>query len=81
MTVGKKLHMTLSSLETAKANLEQFGLDTDDKNAQKMYFEMADELDRMIKSFEGRVNYVESQEPQHKVKQQAMQAAQQQRQS
>lgn len=71
MTVGKKLHMTLNSLESAKANLEQFGLDTDDKNAQRQYFEMADELDGMIRRFGDRVNYAESQEPQYKVKEQA----------
>ena len=64
--------MTLASLESAKANLEQFGLDTQDKNAQNMYFEMAQELGNMVRAFEGRINYVESQEPQYKVKQQAM---------
>ncbi|MGE5552538.1 MAG: DUF1657 domain-containing protein [Betaproteobacteria bacterium] len=73
MTVGEKLHMTLTNLEAAKANLEQFGLDTNDKNAQKMYFEMAEELGRMVQSFKGRVNYVEGQEQQYQVRQQAMQ--------
>lgn len=77
MTVGDKLHMTLSNLESAKANLDQFGLDTQDQNAQKMYFEMAEELGNMIQSFKGRVNYAESQEPQYKVKQQAKQQGQQ----
>ncbi|MGE5507321.1 MAG: hypothetical protein ACM3RP_02370 [Chitinophagales bacterium] len=37
-----------------------------------MYFEMAAELGDMVRAFEGRINYVESQEPQYKVKQQAM---------
>ncbi|HHW14765.1 MAG TPA: DUF1657 domain-containing protein [Firmicutes bacterium] len=72
MTVGEKLHMTLTNLEAAKANLEQFGLDTQDQTAQKMYFEMATELGNMIQAFKGRVNYTESQEPQYKVRQQAM---------
>lgn len=71
MTVGEKLHTTLTQLESARANLEQFGLDTQDQNAKKMYFEMAEELGGMVQAFKGRVNYVESQEPQYKVKQQA----------
>ncbi|MDI6871093.1 MAG: DUF1657 domain-containing protein [Bacillota bacterium] len=71
MTVGEKMHMALTNLESAKASLEQFGLDSQDKNAQKMYFEMAEELGQMIKRFEGRINYTENQEPQYKVKQQA----------
>jgi hypothetical protein len=37
-----------------------------------MYFEMASELGNMVQAFEGRINYVESQEPQYKVKQKAM---------
>jgi hypothetical protein len=73
MTVGEKLHLTLTSLEAAKANLEQFGLDTNDKTAQKLYFEMAEELGRMVQAFKGRVNYVEGQEQQYQVRQQAMQ--------
>lgn len=76
MTVGEKLHMALTNLESAKASIEQFGLDTQDKNAQKMYFEMAEELGGMIGSFKGRINYAEGQEPQYKVRQQAMQSGQ-----
>lgn len=76
MTIGKKLHTTLASMESAKANLETFGLETQDKLAQKMYFEMAEELGSMINKFRGRVNYVESQEPQYKVKQQVLQPKQ-----
>lgn len=78
MTVGEKLHVTLTQLESAKASLESYGLDTNDQNAQKMYFEMADELGRMVQAFKSRVNYTESQEAQYKVKQQAMQPQQQQ---
>lgn len=80
MTVGEKLHMTLTQLESAKASLEQFGLDTNDKAAQKMYFEMAEELGRMVQSFKGRVNYVEGQEAQYRIRQQAMNPPGQQRQ-
>lgn len=72
MTVGEKMHTTLTQLESARANLEQFGLDTQDQNAKKMYFEMAEDLGNIVNSFKGRVNYVEGQEPQYKVRQQAL---------
>lgn len=73
MTIGDKLHTTLASLRTAKASFEQFAMDTNDKMAKQMYFELANELDGAVKKLEGRVNYVEQQEPQYKVRQQAMQ--------
>lgn len=70
MSVGKQLHQTLASLRGAKADMESYALSTEDKNAQKMYSDFEGQLDSMINSFEGRVNNVEEQEPQYKVKQQ-----------
>ncbi len=73
MTIGKKLHQTLASLRSAKADMETFSLSTEDKNAQKMYSDFENQLDSMINSFAGRVNYVEQQEPQYNVKKQIQQ--------
>lgn len=70
MTVGKQLHQTLASLRSSKADMETYALSTEDKNAQKMYSDYANQLQQMINSFKGRVNYVEQQEPQYKAKQQ-----------
>lgn len=70
LTVGKQLHQTLASLRSAKADMETYALSTEDKNAQKLYTDCNDQLENLINSFSGRVNYVEEQEPQYKVKQQ-----------
>lgn len=78
LTVGDKLHQTLSSLESAKAQLETFGLETKDKQAQQMYNTLSSQLNQVVSQLKGRVNYVEGQEPQYKVRQQANQQATQQ---
>lgn len=73
MSVGKQIHTTLASLRGAKADLETYALSTEDKNAQKLYTDCCNQLESVINSFEGRVNYVEEQEPQYKVKEQMQQ--------
>lgn len=70
MTVGKKLHQTLTSLESAKASYEQFAQDTEDNMAQQMFQSGAQQLDSLITDLRNRVNYVEQQEPQYKTEQQ-----------
>ncbi|MDN5294198.1 MAG: hypothetical protein PWQ91_791 [Eubacteriales bacterium] len=70
MTIGEKMHMTLTSLEGAIANLKQFALDTQDKNARKMFNDYASQLEDISNGLRGRVNYIERQEPQYKVRQQ-----------
>lgn len=78
MTVGVKMHQALNSAETLKAQLESFGFDTDDKQAKAMFFQMAQTMEsQIIPQLRNRVNYMESQEPQYKVKEQAQQQAQQ----
>ncbi len=70
MSVGKELHQTLASLRGAKADMETYALSTEDKGAQKMYTDCGAQLENLINSFAGRVNYIEEQEPQYNVKQQ-----------
>lgn len=71
MTVGQKLHQTLAGLETAKASIETFALDTQDKAAQQEYYQYSSQLEDICNGLKSRVNYVEQQEPQYKVKEQA----------
>ncbi|HHU91657.1 MAG TPA: DUF1657 domain-containing protein [Halanaerobiaceae bacterium] len=78
MSVGKQLHQTLASLRGAKADMEAYALSTEDKNAQKLFSDCCNQLDNVIKSFEGRVNYIEKEEPQYKVKKQMQQQNKQQ---
>lgn len=69
MTVGEKMHQTLASLEGAAANLKTFALDTQDKNAQKLFHDLSGQIESICNSLRGRVNYIEEQEPQYKINQ------------
>ncbi|GAB4271319.1 hypothetical protein Tfer_3168 [Thermincola ferriacetica] len=68
MTIGEKLHQTLASLEGAAANLKTFALDTQDKMAQQMFNDLSGQVENICNNLRGRVNYIEGQEPQYKVK-------------
>lgn len=69
MTIGQKMHQTLASLEGAAANLKTFALDTQDKNAQQMFNNLSGQVENICTALKGRVNYIEQQEPQYKIKQ------------
>ncbi len=77
MTIGTQMHQTLTSLEGAVADLKTYALQTDDKNAKKQFTDYANQLDSIAQGLKGRVNYLESQEPQYKVFQKAQQSQQQ----
>lgn len=68
MTVGTKMHQTLASLEGAAANIMTFSLETQDPGAKQMFADMNKQLESMCETLKGRVNYIEQQEPQYKVK-------------
>ncbi|NLW07428.1 MAG: DUF1657 domain-containing protein [Clostridia bacterium] len=76
MTTGTKLHMTLNNLESCITDFKNFALETEDENARKQFSDYAAQLENIAQGFKGRVNYVESQEPQYKVYQQAQQKQQ-----
>jgi len=78
MTIGTKMHQTLASLEGAAANIKTFALETQDKTAQQMFAQYANQLDSICQGLNSRVNYIEQQEPQYKVFQNMMQPQQQQ---
>lgn len=72
MTVGSKLHMALTSAESLRTQCEQFGLDTEDKQAKSQFFQLAQCIEQqVVPVLRQRVNQVEQQEPQYKVKQEA----------
>lgn len=80
MTVGTKMHQTLATLESAKANMKSFALDTEDKTAKQMFSQYAQQLDSICQGVSARCNYIEQQEPQYKVYENAIQQGQQQQQ-
>lgn len=77
MTIGSQMHQTLTSLEGAVADLKNYALQTEDQNAKKQFTDYANQLDSIAQGLKGRVNYLESQEPQYKVFQKAQQPKQQ----
>ena len=69
MTIGDKMHQTLATLEGAAANLKSFALDSQDQTAKKMFTDLNHQLEGIVQSLRGRVNYIEQQEPQYKMEQ------------
>lgn len=80
MTVGNMMHQTLASLEGAKADMKTFALQTDDKTAQQMFADYANQLGSICQGMSTRCNYIEQQEPQYKVFQSMLNPQQQQQQ-
>jgi hypothetical protein len=80
MTVGTKMHQTLATLESAKANLKTFALETEDKTAKKMFAEYSQQLESICQGMKARCDYIEQEEPQYKVFQNAIQQGIQQEQ-
>ncbi|MCR4442415.1 MAG: DUF1657 domain-containing protein [Peptococcaceae bacterium] len=78
MTVGTKIHQTLASLEAATAEMKTFALETEDKAAKQMFSQFAQQLDSICHGLSARVNYIEQQEPQYKVFNNAIQQGNQQ---
>jgi nicotinamide mononucleotide adenylyltransferase len=68
MTVGIQMHQTLAGLQGAAADLKTYALQTQDQNAKQMFISMNQQLESMCEQLKGRVNYIEKQEPQYKMK-------------
>lgn len=73
MTVGTKMHQTLATLESAKANMKTFALESEDKSAKQMFSQYVQQLDSICQGMSSRCDYIEQQEPQYKVFQNAIQ--------
>ncbi|HUW64292.1 MAG TPA: DUF1657 domain-containing protein [Spirochaetia bacterium] len=72
MTVGEKMHSTLNSLEGVAANIKNFALESTDQSARQMFSQYGQQLDAIVQGMRGRINHIESQEPQYNVHQQNM---------
>lgn len=78
MTVGTKMHQTLATLESVTANMKTFALETEDKTAKQMFAQYAQQLESVCQGLSARCDYIEQQEPQYKVFQNAIQQGAQQ---
>lgn len=65
MTVGSQLKQTLAGLKSAQASLEQFALQTQDKQAKQIYTDAAQQTSSIVTAIEQRVQQVEQEEPQY----------------
>ncbi|GGP14586.1 MULTISPECIES: DUF1657 domain-containing protein [Oceanobacillus] len=66
MTVGTQVQQTISGLKSAQASLEQFALQTDNKQAQQLYKNAAQQTQGILDQLEPRVQQVMQEEPQYK---------------
>lgn len=73
MTVGTKMHQTLAGLESATASLKTFALDTEDQAAKQLFSQYAQQLNSICQGLNARISYIEQQEPQYKVFENAQQ--------
>jgi hypothetical protein len=77
MTVINKLNQTLEAVRGAESNCRMFSMDTDDANAKLLYTQVADNLKTCESMLQGRINYVQTQEPQYSPASQMQQVQQQ----
>ena len=71
------MHKTMASLQGAAANLKTFALDSNDQNTKQMLNDLSGQVEQISNTLQGRVNYIEQQEPQYQIKQQLQQQQQQ----
>jgi hypothetical protein len=66
MTVSAQVKQTLAGLKSAQASLEQFALQTQDKQAKQMYDSAAQQAMSIVQTLEPRVQQIEQEEPEYK---------------
>ncbi len=67
MTIGTKLHQTLTDAESIAADLKSFALETNNKQAKQLYSRLADTVkSEVCEPLRSRVNEVEKEEPSYK---------------
>ncbi|MUV36304.1 hypothetical protein JNUCC1_00105 [Lentibacillus sp. JNUCC-1] len=66
MTVGSQIKQTVAGLKSAQASLEQFALQTENKQAKQMYTQAAQQAQTIVDTVEPRIQEIEQEEPQYK---------------
>jgi hypothetical protein len=66
LTVAVKMQQTIASAESVAANLKTFALDTQDKEAQQMFRQLAKSVDNCVSTLQSRLNFIQQQEPQYR---------------
>ncbi len=66
MTVGTQMQQAIAGLQSAAATMKTFALETQDKQAQQQFQQIAQQLDGALEALKQRQQYIEEQEPQYK---------------
>ena len=66
MTVGTQMQQAIAGIQSAAATMKTFALETQDKQAQQDFQQIAQQLDSALQTLQGRQKYIEQQEPQYK---------------
>ncbi|HYE11463.1 MAG TPA: DUF1657 domain-containing protein [Patescibacteria group bacterium] len=66
MTVISQVKQTLTGLQSAQATLKLYEVQSQNKETKKVYQEIIDTTDEIIKDLEGRIKTLEYEEPQYK---------------
>ncbi|MFZ3578750.1 DUF1657 domain-containing protein [Virgibacillus sp. DJP39] len=66
MTVSSQVKQTIAGLRGAQASFEQFALQTQNKQAKKLYENAAEQTSVILQSVEPRLQEIEQEEPQYK---------------
>lgn len=66
LTVGSKVKQTLVTLKSAKSTLRMYSLQTQNKKAKEVYKEALKATEDIVSNLEGRVKFIEYEEPQYK---------------
>lgn len=66
MTVGTQMQQAIAGIQSAAAAMKTFALETQDKQAQQQFQQIAQQLDGALETLKQRQEYVEEQESQYK---------------
>ena len=66
MTVASQVKQTIAGLKSAQASFEQFALQTENKQAKKLYQDAAQQTMTVLQNVEPRMQQIEQEEPQYK---------------
>lgn len=66
MTVATQMKQTVAGIQSAAASMKTFALQTEDKAAKQDFQQLAKTFEDALQVLEGRLKYIEEQEPQYK---------------
>lgn len=78
MTTYNKLEKALSAAKGLHADLKTFSLDTDDKQAQQMFNQLATNVESSVQALQARLSFIGGEEPQYVQQSMGMDQQQQQ---